>query len=132
MRGLYAILSQRATLPSPYTLTLITNQGDNSLETVMRSWQGTDNRATEQPLSSPWPKGVYSLSHVAIPFSPEDLYYGDGQHSVTTGIPALGALSPRGEKNTLLVPAQQLMRLRYNPFFHELKRHILEFCLAQN
>ena len=132
MHELDTILSQRATLPSPYTLTLITNLHGNSLETVVRSWRGTFNEAIEQPLSTPWPRGVYSLSHVAIPFSPDDPYYGDGRHSATNGIPALGALSPRGEKDTLLVPAQQLMRLRHNPFFDDLKSRIIEFCFVHD
>jgi len=126
------ILLQRATLPLPYTLTLITNRHQNSQDTVVRSWRGALNETIEKPLSTPWPRGVYSLSHVAIPFSPDDPYYGDGRHSFKTGIPALGALSPRGEKNTLIVPTQQLMRLRHNPFFHDLKKRIIAFCFAND
>jgi hypothetical protein len=40
----------------------------------------------------------------------------------------LGALQPRGERRVLLVPVEQLTRLRYNPFFSYLKRRVIEFC----
>jgi alpha-beta hydrolase superfamily lysophospholipase len=57
-----------------------------------------------------WPKGVYSLSHIALPFPPDDPMYGkDGQ--------AIGTLSPRGEHGMLYVEASYFQRLRFNPFY---------------
>ena len=64
-----------------------------------------------------WPGEIYSLSHIAVPFRPDDPVYGDG--SVLeggTGI-VLGALSPRGERGMLRLSADYFMRARYNPFF---------------
>ena len=64
-----------------------------------------------------WPRQIYSLSHIALPFPPQDPIYGDG--SVVeggTGI-VLGALSPRGERGMLRLSADYFMRARYNPFF---------------
>ena len=64
-----------------------------------------------------WPSGIYSLSHVAIPFAPDDPVYGTGNMGGDYhGIP-LGALQPRGETNLLVTPLNRLMRLRHNPFF---------------
>jgi hypothetical protein len=78
-------------------------------------------------LAGRWPRDVYSLSHVAIPFPPDDPYYGDGRQTASTGIPPLGSLRPRGERNMLSVPLEQLMRLRHNPFFDDMAKRIAEF-----
>lgn len=124
---LTAILSRRALHSAPYTLTVITNRRNDTREVVARTWRGAAKEAVEEPLSVGWPRDVYSLSHVAIPFPPDDPYYGDGRQASSTGIPPLGSLRPRGERNTLIVPLQQLMRLRHNPFFDDMAKRIAEF-----
>ena len=65
-----------------------------------------------------WPQNVYSLSHVAIPFAPDDPIYGDGSGATESyrGL-RLGTLQPRGETSVLTVSLSQAMRLRHNPFF---------------
>jgi hypothetical protein len=74
-----------------------------------------------------WPQDVYSLSHVAIPFPPDDPVYGAGKvvGSDYQGLP-LGALSPRGETRFLIAPVGQLMRLRHNPFFSYIEARVEE------
>ncbi|MFB3089059.1 MAG: alpha/beta hydrolase, partial [Acidiferrobacterales bacterium] len=124
---LTAILSRRASHSAPYTLTIITNRRNDTREVVARTWRGAAKEAVEEPLSVGWPRDVYSLSHVAIPFPPDDLYYGDGRQAAAAGIPPLGSLRPRGERNMLIVPLQQLMRLRHNPFFDHMAKRIVEF-----
>ena len=126
-RAFDTILSHRATLESPYTLTVVTNRHNETLEVVARTWQGTVKEPVEKPLRGRWPPEVYSLSHVAIPFPPDDPYYGDGRQAAATGIPPLGSLGLRGERGTLVVPLQQLMRLRHNPFFDHMAKRIVEF-----
>jgi hypothetical protein len=66
-----------------------------------------------------WPRGVYSLSHVAIPFAPDDPVYGSSGNEHKNGYQGLplGALQPRGETHLLTAPLSQLMRLRHNPFY---------------
>lgn len=73
-----------------------------------------------------WPPGVYSLTHVAVPFSPDDPVYGANENvdSVYHGLP-LGRLQPRGESQLLTAPLSQLMRLRYNPFFGYIEQRIV-------
>jgi len=59
-----------------------------------------------------WPENVFALSHVCIPISPDDLYYGRDS--------MLGGINAKGEKNVLLI-ADDLVRIRYNPFFQLIK-----------
>jgi len=59
-----------------------------------------------------WPGNVFALSHVCIPISPDDLYY--GRKSM------LGGINAKGEKDVLLI-ADDLVRVRYNPFFQLIK-----------
>ncbi len=126
-RALDSILSHRASHRSPYALTVITNRRNDTREVVSRTWRGAVKEPVEEPLAGRWPRDVYSLSHVAIPFPPDDPYYGDGRQASSTGIPPLGSLRPRGERNTLTVPLEQLMRLRHNPFFDDMAKRIAKF-----
>jgi alpha-beta hydrolase superfamily lysophospholipase len=59
-----------------------------------------------------WPENVFALSHVCIPISPDDPYYGRDS--------LLGKIAAKGEKDVLLI-ADDLARLRYNPFFQLIK-----------
>ncbi len=96
-----------------YSVTLITNRTPDTSAIMARTRASGASSWREEPFSSEWPQGVYSLSHVAIPFPPDDPLYGPNQGDNAT----LGGLEPRGERGVLNVPITQLMRLRYNPFF---------------
>jgi hypothetical protein len=65
------------------------------------------------------------LSHVAVPFPPDDPFY--GAEGASRGPYPFGRLEPRGERGGLAVPVALLMRLRYNPFFPYLERRLAEF-----
>lgn len=75
------------------------------------------NTVEEVPTGLRWPGGVYSLSHVAIPFPPDDPVYGRGPIDPTEGPVRLGSLFAKGEKKVLHISADDLLRMRYNPFF---------------
>lgn len=62
----------------------------------------------KRTLDLTFPEGVYSLSHVALPFPEGDAVYG------TRGI---GGVPPRGERGVLVVSADSLLRMTWNPFF---------------
>ena len=70
-----------------------------------------------------WPRGVFSLSHVALPFPPDDPIYGGPQALAAPGrVPGqgpivLGAITLLGERGMLQVPDGFFLRLRFNPFF---------------
>ena len=107
-----------ATPALPYDLTLVTNASPESREVVARTRTATSPRwDREQALGLSWPDQVYSLSHVAVSFPPDDPYYGAVAADPAIEDFHLGTLHPRGERGQLRVPVEQLMRLRYNPFF---------------
>ena len=75
-----------------------------------------------------WPGGLFSLSHIAVPFPPDDPVYGrwpqagSGEAGIT-----LGSITIRGERNLLQIPDNYFLRLRYNPFFDYLSARVLAF-----
>jgi alpha-beta hydrolase superfamily lysophospholipase len=127
-----ATLLSRLTDPSPrrYRRTLITNTDPASLEVAERSVAPGRTTVDSRPLALAWPRDVYSLSHVAIPFPTTDPVYGSEEPAGPVRTIRLGALSPRGERAVLSVPSDTLMRLTSNPFFPYLSSRILEWIAA--
>ena len=84
----------------------------------------TDNRTTTYS----WPAQNYSLSHIAIPFGPDDMLYGDGTAGKENnpGI-VFGALAPRGERGVLLLSSDYFLRARYNPFMEFQSEYLTEW-----
>ena len=106
-----------------YTLTLVTNRNGETRDVVERVRQpGSGPIDRETGLA--WPSGVYSLSHVAIPFPPDDPIYGDGTSPQSDRSLPLGSLQLRGEVRQLQLPVSILYRLRHNPFFPVISRRI--------
>jgi hypothetical protein len=64
-----------------------------------------------------YPPVVYSLSHVALPFPISDSLYGMQPDPPENFGVNLGAIAPRGERNTLIVSLDALIRMSSNPFF---------------
>jgi len=100
-----------------YRRTLITNANSSSLEVAERTVAPGATTVAVRPLDMAWPRDVYSLSHVAIPFPMSDPVYGRDETGAEPAIIRLGLLSPRGERSVLSVPSDTLMRLTCNPFF---------------
>lgn len=113
-----------------FDLTLVTNeyQESNRVVAITDSGSGTDD--PETIYIGDWPVGVYSLSHVALPFSPTDPVYGGPQAAPSPGI-ALGNLSPRGERGVLYISGTEVLRLRWNPFYHYVEQRLLEFTALE-
>jgi alpha-beta hydrolase superfamily lysophospholipase len=108
---------------SSYDITIVTNERPDSLAVVARSRESGEDRWTEAPLGTSWPRGVYSLSHVALPFRPDDPLYGARAGADLSEF-GLGAVELRGERRVLVLPPALLMRLRYNPFFDYVAQRI--------
>lgn len=110
----------------PYRLTIITNVDRGSERMTRRTKAPLSSEIDSTALALAWPPGVYSLTHVAVPFSPDDPVYGSNENvnSFYHGLP-LGRLQPRGETHLLTAPLSQLMRLRYNPFFGYIEQRIV-------
>ncbi len=81
---------------------------------------------TETDLELTWPRDVYSLSHIALPFPPDDPVYGGPDAAESPGV-QLGNLVLRGERGALLISGTEIMRLRWNPFYDYLEQRTLEF-----
>ena len=107
-----------------FTLTIVTNESAESLQVVAKTWTG--GLPTVSPLNAAWPPGVFSLSHVAVPFSPDDPLYGTAEATQKTGLP-LGSLSVRGEQGVLRISDGQVLRLRHNPFYEFTESHALDW-----
>ena len=71
----------------------------------------------------------FSLSHVALPFPPQDSLYGTDPEGEDFGI-HLGNQALRGERGTLLQGADALVRASCNPFFPYVTERITEAIAA--
>jgi alpha-beta hydrolase superfamily lysophospholipase len=108
-----------------FGLTVVTNENSESNRVVARTTAvGADTVSTISYLDD-WPPGVFSLSHVALPFPPTDPVYG-GPEAVGSGI-ELGNLAPRGERGVLRISGTDLLRLRWNPFYDYVENRVLQF-----
>lgn len=114
-------------LPSPprrFHVSVLSNRDQSDGGLV--EWRSPAGSHTAQPraLGLRYPFGVYSLSHVALPFPLGDGLYGlqpDDTHD--RGL-QLGALSVRGERGMLRVAAADLTRMSSNPFFEDMLQRI--------
>jgi alpha-beta hydrolase superfamily lysophospholipase len=115
------------TTPQPYRFTVITTDG-NSDATVERSIAPGELKAKVRPLGLPYPPGIASLSHIAIPIPMDDPLYGMQPDPATKADYGfnLGTMSARGERGALLVDQDFLARLPSNPFFPYVLRRIDE------
>ena len=104
-------------LPAPPRLfrpTIIANANPDSGEVVERVTEAGADGAIALGLA--YPPGVYSLSHVALPFPKRRLYGLQPDPAENFGV-NLGAVAPRGERGTLIVSLDALLRMSSNPFF---------------
>jgi alpha-beta hydrolase superfamily lysophospholipase len=120
-------------LPAPprrFRTTIITNAGDGSSEIVEGVTEAGAETVQERPLGLSFPPGVFSLSHVALPFPPSDGLYGfDPDPADDFGI-QLGTIAARGEVGALIVSLDALLRMSSNPFFPYLLGRIEEGIVA--
>ena len=122
--GVEAFTKPEAVLPRltsegtrPFTVTLVTNRNAETAEVSAMTVASGTTALVEEPLGLAWPGDMFSLSHVALPFPPDDPLYGGASTARDTGGVSLGRVTPRGEKDVLIVPIEVLMRVSWNPFF---------------
>lgn len=100
-----------------YGVTVITNARADGFETVAKITPADSTQEKIMPLQVAYPQDVYSLSHVAVPFPPDDDLYGrDPQIKNRYGI-SLGTIALWGETSVLSVGKEALMRVTSNPFY---------------
>ena len=61
----------------------------------------TRQRILTRQLGLAWPPGMFSLSHIALPFTLDDDVYGRNPLPSSLDVVRLGTLSPRGERAVL-------------------------------
>jgi alpha-beta hydrolase superfamily lysophospholipase len=110
-----------------YRRTIISNVDAASLEVAERSIAPGAIAIDTRPLGLSWPRDVYSLSHVAIPFPLTDPVYGRDEVPGAPAMIRLGMISPRGERAVFSVPSDTLMRLTCNPFFAYLNDRVVRW-----
>jgi hypothetical protein len=112
-------LLKRLTAPRRrrYTLTVIANEGTETPEVAERRIAAGSETLATRSLRLSWPKEVYSLSHVAVPFPSDDTLYGGEPDPAQGGGIHLGTLAPRGERSVLTVSPGDFLRITWNPFF---------------
>jgi pimeloyl-ACP methyl ester carboxylesterase len=109
-----------------FTFSLVTNARGDKPDIVLRQKRPDNSEIAEIPLGMKWPLGIYSLSHVALPFPIDDELYGNVDQKDSPRI-TLGKLDLRGEKGALRISPSDMLRLRWNPFHPYIEQRILEF-----
>ncbi len=114
----------------PFAVTFVTNESPESTAVVAFSKAAFAESVSEpEPLGLRWPPGVVSLSHVALPFSPDDPLYG-GRPPLNDDVLFLGNMALRGERGLLAIPTGWLLRMRYNPFYGLLEQRVVDWLEA--
>ncbi len=111
----------------PFAVTLVSNEDPQSTTVVARHKAPFSAEiSSTEPLYLAWPGGVISLSHVALPFPPNDPLYGQrppGNEDVLF----LGQMAFQGERGLFKLSSDWLLRLRHNPFYEYLEWRLLEW-----
>ncbi len=125
-----AALIEDTTLPT--TVSLLTNRSPQTRAVHLRRSPSLSGNITEEAMvNASWPAGVFSLSHVALPFPPDDPLYGrqppdDERHLF------LGQMTVQGERGLLKIPADYFIRLRHNPFYSLLEKRAVDWVIANS
>jgi alpha-beta hydrolase superfamily lysophospholipase len=109
-----------------FTLSVVTNEQSKSRSVEVHIEPPDDAPTQWRDLGLSWPGDLYSLAHVALPFSGQDPVYGDRGIQKSPGI-RLGNLALRGERGVLRISASDMLRLRWNPFYPYLEFRAVGF-----
>ncbi|HMO44902.1 MAG TPA: alpha/beta hydrolase [Rubrivivax sp.] len=112
--------------PRSFRSTLVTNIGPHSDQVLARTIEAGSTTETVQELGLSFPPGVFSLSHLALPFPLDDSLYGLQPDTSEDYGANLGAMATRGERGTLIVSIDSLARMSSNPFFDFVMQRIEE------
>jgi len=107
-------------LPDPprrFRTTIISSVGSDTGDVLERVTEAGATAEQARKLGIAYPRELFSLSHVAIPFPVSDALYGmDPGPEEDFGV-NLGTLAVRGEVGMLIVSLDSLVRASSNPFF---------------
>lgn len=111
--------------PRQFRTVIITNAEPDTYDVVERVTEANATTESTRPLGLAFPPGIFSLSHVALPFPMSDSLYGmqPDKKEEFFGV-HLGAIAPRGERGVLILNLDTLLRMSSNPFFPYLLERI--------
>ena len=116
----------------PFGIRFISNDSDTSMSVVQRYKPPYSPDVTEvTDLDLEWPRGIISLSHVALPFPPDDPLYGSIRPESRNEL-HLGQIAIRGERGLMVLSSDWLLRLRYNPFYQVLETRVLDWVTTED
>jgi alpha-beta hydrolase superfamily lysophospholipase len=124
-----AALAADRLLPAPpqrFRMTRVTNAAAGSAEVVAQVTEAGETATRMVTLGLAWPRELFSLSHIALPFPLEDGLYGLTPDPADIAPVNLGAVAPRGERGVLVTGLDTLMRISSNPFFPYLRDRVAE------
>ena len=111
----------------PFAVTFVTNENPHSTRVVAQHKTPYSRQAESvENLEVSWPRDVVSLSHIALPFPPDDPLYGQFPPP-DNDLVYLGNLAFKGEQGLLKLPPQWLLRMRHNPFYSYLQKRTLQW-----
>lgn len=112
--------------PRPYRTTIVTNAHPGTEEVIKLVTEAGETTERSQALGLNYPVDIFSLSHVALPFPPDDALYGNHPGTDEDFGINLGTISAHGERGALIVSLDALLRMSSNPFFPYLLGRIEE------
>jgi alpha-beta hydrolase superfamily lysophospholipase len=109
-----------------FTIAAVVNESEETRRVeIHRKLPGKGEVEIEARPGMRWPLMIYSLSHVALPFAPDDPVYGGPDAGESPGI-QLGDIALRGEKGVLQVSGTDMLRLRWNPFYDYIAQRVVD------
>jgi alpha-beta hydrolase superfamily lysophospholipase len=111
-------------VPRAFTTRIVTTEARGSYRAVAEVVEAGASDARVEPLDAIYPRDVFSLSHVALPFPLSDGLYGTAPDPVEDFGVSIGTLASRGEFGVLGVSLDMFARMYSNPFFDDLAARI--------
>jgi alpha-beta hydrolase superfamily lysophospholipase len=111
----------RAAVNLPFRLTLIANRSRETRAVAAYTREAGESSVRVEDLPYEWPRGVFSVGHVSLPFPVDDPVYG-----LKGGTFNIGALAPKGEAGALVVAPGTFERLRANPLWGVIEAKVVE------
>jgi esterase/lipase len=121
--------------PLSFDLTVVGNagaaaEGERDAALVARHRTAESGLLDTRPIGMGWPRDIYSLAHISLPFRADDPVYG-ATPPTHWDFMFLGKIQLFGERGVLAVTAGDFARLRYNPFFPYIESRLNEFLAAR-
>jgi hypothetical protein len=116
--------------PRRYGFTLVTNAGTGLPQMVAEDTPAGSRSVFRRALDLSYPRTVFSLSHVALPFPITDPMLGMEPDTAEDYGIRLGTLALRGEVGVLVLNTETLMRVTSNPFYPYLEERVRNWIAA--